>query len=301
MKDNLRAIAAMTVSMLCFTVGDAFVKVVGRDLPVGQIMFIRGAIASVLLAASAAYTGILIEWRTLLRRDMLARTAGEIGTTLFFFSALVRMSFSDAAAIGQIAPLVVTAGAALFLSEPVGWRRWTATLVGFIGVLLIVRPGTSAFNPAAILVLASVIAVAMRDLATRRIGATIPILLLSTAAAASATVAGIAMAPFENWRTPDVLQLAMLAAAAMTVIGGYVFTILATRTGDMSIVAPFRYTSALFGVGIGILAFGDVVDRMTYIGLIIVIAAGVYTFWREAKRRSERRQRPDTGRTSPAP
>jgi drug/metabolite transporter (DMT)-like permease len=301
MKDNLRAIAAMTVSMLCFTVGDAFVKVVGRDLPVGQIMFIRGAIASVLLAASAAYTGILIEWRTLLRRDMLARTAGEIGTTLFFFSALVRMSFSDAAAIGQIAPLVVTAGAALFLSEPVGWRRWTATLVGFIGVLLIVRPGTSAFNPAAILVLASVIAVAMRDLATRRIGATIPILLLSTAAAASATVAGIAMAPFENWRTPDVLQLAMLAAAATTVIGGYVFTILATRTGDMSLVAPFRYTSALFGVGIGIFAFGDVVDRMTYIGLIIVIAAGVYTFWREAKRRSERRQRPDTGRTSPAP
>jgi drug/metabolite transporter (DMT)-like permease len=287
--------------MLCFTVGDAFVKVVGRDLPVGQIMFIRGAIASVLLAASAAYTGILIEWRTLLRRDMLARTAGEIGTTLFFFSALVRMSFSDAAAIGQIAPLVVTAGAALFLSEPVGWRRWTATLVGFIGVLLIVRPGTSAFNPAAILVLASVIAVAMRDLATRRIGATIPILLLSTAAAASATVAGIAMAPFENWRTPDVLQLAMLAAAATTVIGGYVFTILATRTGDMSLVAPFRYTSALFGVGIGIFAFGDVVDRMTYIGLIIVIAAGVYTFWREAKRRSERRQRPDTGRTSPAP
>ncbi len=263
MKVNLRAILAMTLSMLCFTVGDAFVKVVGKDLPVTQIMFIRGFVASCLLLVAALTTGALADWRKLLTPLMAWRTVGEIGATVFFFSGLVRMSFSDAAAIGQVAPLAVTAGAALFLAEPVGWRRWTATIVGFLGVLLIIRPGTSAFNPAAILILLAIGSVALRDLVTRRIGATLPILLISAAAAGSVGIAGLVLSPLKSWQPPTAMHLLLLASAATTVIGGYIFTILATRSGDVSVTSPFRYTSAIFGIGIGVFAFGEHVDTPT--------------------------------------
>ena len=287
MKDNIRAILAMTLSMFCFTLGDAFVKVVGRDLPVSQIMFLRGAFASLMILGLCWQTGVLRQWRQLLTPLMGWRAIGEIGATLFFFAGLMRMPFSDAAIIAQMTPIAVTASAALFLAEPVGWRRWTATAIGFLGVLLIIRPGTSAFNPAAILVLGAVAAMVLRDLVTRRIGTALPVLLITAAASISVMFGGLALALFETWQPPTVSHLAGLAAAACTVIGGYVGTILATRSGDMSVVSPFRYTSAIFGVAIGTLAFGDTIDAITLIGLAIVIAAGIYTFAREAKLRTE--------------
>ena len=287
MRENVRAILAMTASMLCFTAGDAFVKIVGRDLPVSQIMFVRGAFASCLVLGVCAWMGAFTQWRRLLTPLMAWRTVGEICATLFFFTGLMRLSFTDAAAIGQVAPLAVTAGAAVFLSEPVGWRRWTATAIGFVGVLLIIRPGTSAFNPAALLIVMAVAAVALRDLVTRQIGSTLPILLITAAAAVSVTLAGLLFSLVETWRVPTPTLLACLAAAATTVLGGYVFTILATRAGDVSVVSPFRYTSAVFGVGIGVLAFGEHPDGLTLLGLGIVIAAGMYTFMREAKRRRD--------------
>ncbi len=287
MKDNIRAISAMTLSMFCFTLGDSFVKVVGRDLPVSQIMFLRGAFASLIILAVCIATSALSQWRQLLTPLMGWRTVGEIGATVFFFSGLMRLSFSDAAIIAQMTPIAVTAAAAIFLAEPVGWRRWSATAIGFLGVLLIIRPGTSTFNPAAIFVLLAVAAMVLRDLVTRRIGTALPIMLITAAASISVMLAGLALALFETWKVPTATHLAGLAAAASTVIGGYIFTILATRAGDMSVVAPFRYTSAVFGVAIGIFAFGDTIDTITVIGLTIVIAAGIYIFAREAKRRTE--------------
>jgi drug/metabolite transporter (DMT)-like permease len=287
MKANIHAILTMTLSMLCFTVGDTFVKVVGSDLPISQIMFLRGLFATLFIAGACIWTGAFRQWRTLLIPLMAWRTVGEIAATAFYFAGLMRMSFSDAVAIGQVTPLAVTAAAAIFLSEPIGWRSWTATAVGFLGVLLIIRPGTSAFNPAAILILGAVAGVVLRDLITRIIGTTIPITLITTAAAASITLAGLALAPFETWATPAPWHFGYLATAAACVLGGYVLTILSTRSGDISVVSPFRYTSAIFGVAIGVLIFRERIDTLTLIGLAIVIAAGIYTFAREAKRRAE--------------
>lgn len=286
MSDNLRGIVAMSLSMAFFTLGDGFVKVVGRDLPVSEIMALRGVFASATIGAVAVATGAFRQWRSLLTPLMAWRTLGEIGATVFFFLALMRLPFADAAAIGQITPLVVTAAAALFLAEPVGWRRWTATAVGFLGALWIIQPGAATFNPAAALVLVCVVAVTVRDLVTRRIGDTIPVVLITFAAAASVTLAGFAIAPFERWVVPDAGHLGKIAIAALMVLAGYICTILATRSGDISIVSPFRYTSILFAILGSVLVFGEPVEVETITGVVVVVGAGLYTLHRERVRMS---------------
>ena len=285
MSDNLRGIIAMTLSMAFFTAGDTLIKIVGRDLPVSEIMFLRGSFASVVIGAIGMVTGRWRQWRTLLTPLMGWRTLGEVSATLFFFAGLVRLPFADASAIGQLAPLAVTAGAALFFAEPVGWRRWTATIVGFLGVLLIMRPGTSAFNPAAILILVAVLGVALRDLVTWRIGTSIPVLLLTLAAASSVAVAGLALGLAETWVMPSRFHFGLIAIAAMTVLCGYVTTIVATRAGDISIVSPFRYTAIIFGLLGGVFVFAERLDNLMLAGIAIIVGAGIYTFRREYVRR----------------
>ncbi len=284
---NARGILAMVAAMACFVTSDTLIKIVGRDMPVSQIMFVRGILTVVLIGTLALASGAYRHARALLVPAVGLRTAGEVGATIFFFSGLVLMPFADAAAIGQFTPLAVTAGAALFLNEPVGWRRWLATIVGLLGVLLIIRPGTSAFNPAGLLIVVCVLCVALRDLVTRAMGNAIPAVLLILASAIATTAAGLCGRLFQSWIEVDGQMLVGLAFSALGVSGGYYGAIIAMRSGEIAVVAPFRYASMLVALLWGYVIFGEVPDLVTYLGIAIVVGAGVYTFHRESVRRRE--------------
>ncbi|MFM2422253.1 MAG: riboflavin transporter, partial [Pseudomonadota bacterium] len=167
MSDNLRGILAMLAATLAFTSGDAIIKLTGKVVPVGQMLFIRGLFVMALLAVAIWATGALSRWQPEYTFLTVVRSFAEIVSTVFFFLGLMTIAFAEASAIGQTAPLLVTAGAALFLGEKVGWRRWVATLIGFIGVLFIVRPGGDTVSWGAVLIRISTRGVAFRDRLTR--------------------------------------------------------------------------------------------------------------------------------------
>jgi drug/metabolite transporter (DMT)-like permease len=193
------------------------------------------------------------------------------------------MPIASATIIFQAVPLTVTAGAALFLSERVGWRRWTAIVVGFLGVLIVVRPGLAGFDFAAILVLISVLFVSMRDLTTRSMPPIVPTLLVTLATAFSITIMGCLYGLAEDWVTPAAHDLMRLAGAGVFLSIGYAMGILAMRLGEMSLTASFRYVAVVLAIALGYLVWGDVPDTLTLVGSVIIVGAGLYTLYRENK------------------
>ncbi len=189
-------------------------------------------------------------------------------------------------------------GAALFLGEPVGWRRWLAIVVGFAGVLVIVRPGFEGFTVYSLVALCCVAFCAVRDLSTRRIPAEVPTLLVSTVTAGAVTVAGaFLIAPMGGWTPMSLNQTVLLFGAAVLLLVGYQFIIMAMRVGDISFIAPFRYTALLWAILLGYLAFGDLPDLAMIVGATIVICSGLYALYRERKVDV---QRPAATSTAPA-
>jgi drug/metabolite transporter (DMT)-like permease len=282
-----RAILLMITAMGGFVAGDAFIRLAGRALPLGEIIVLRGAIATAIMLAVMSVLGSLSGFRKALNLPVAVRTFGDIAATHLFFAALLVMPFADVISIGQFTPLAVTAAAAIFLAEPVGWRRWLATLVGFMGVLIIIRPGTSAFNWAALYVLGCVAFITVRDIVTRSISPEVPSLMIALVTLIAVTVSGVVRGLFEVWVWPSVSVLWLMVGAAIGNCVGYYGIIAAMRTGDISAVGPFRYSAILFGVVLGWLVFGEVPDVMTTLGIMIVVAAGLYTLHRERVRRLE--------------
>ncbi len=286
---NLRAIAAMIASQASFIVNDTLIKLATRELPGGEAIFLRGLMAFAMALAMALAFGLLgpLPNRQEVPR-IVARNIGEIGSTFFYLFALFNMPMADATAILQFLPLAITAGAALFLGEPVGWRRWTATLVGFIGVLIIIRPGTATFTVWSVVALLGVAFSMLRDLSTRGISKRFPTLFLVVLSAATVTTFATSFALIETWVWPTPKALAILAGAAIFLIGGYYFIVDAMRHGEVAVVSPFRYSVILWAIVAGIFVFGERPDSWALIGTAIVTAAGLYTFLRE---RQVQRQR----------
>lgn len=283
--DNARGIIAMTSAMASFTVADSIIKHAGQEMPPGELMFLRGLFASAFTLTFANATGALRVARSALTPPMLLRALGDFGATLLYFLALPRLPIAEVSAVSQFAPLAITAGAALFLAEPVGWRRWSALVVGLLGVLIIIRPGGAAFDLAAVFVMGSVLCVAMRDLLTRYIGLGLPALLLASFSALSVTIGGLVLMPLETWVVPSTSLVTLLAVSGITVFAGNYWTVLAVRTGELSIVSPFRYAATPFAVVAGYFIFGELPDVITFIGIAVVIGAGLYTLHRERVRR----------------
>jgi drug/metabolite transporter (DMT)-like permease len=278
---NLRGIAAMVASMASLIANDALIKVAAADLPTGEAIFLRGLAATLLLAVLVAATGGRATLRAAVQKRVLARSLAEVGATLLYVNALTRMPIADATAILQFTPLAITAGAALFLGAPVGWRRWLATLVGLAGVLIIICPGAIDFNPAAALALVAIVFIAARDLITRQVGAHVPTLAVALASSVSVTLASLGSALFEDWLWPAPPTLAALAGAGVGLLGGLYWVIVAMRTGEIAVVAPFRYSIILWAIVAGFLLWGEVPDFPSWVGIAIVTGAGLYTFLRE--------------------
>lgn len=277
----------MALSMAGFTFNDAIVKDLTETMNVGQVMFLRGLFASIMILAIARSRGALRPIRVAFSGRVALRAMGELGATITYLIGLSYIPLAMASAILQALPLAVTMGAALFLNEAVGWRRWLAILAGFAGVMIILQPGTGGFSPFAFLIVLTVIFAAMRDIVTRMVDADIPSLFLSAVTSIVVTLVGLLLVvPLGGWRPVSAGALVEIAGAAGLLIIGYQFLIMAMREGEISFIAPFRYTSFLWAILLGFVVFGDIPDTAMIIGGTIVVASGLYTFYRERRRNS---------------
>jgi len=290
LSENLRGILLMCASMAAFTINDTFMKSVTQTLPLYQTIGLRGVIAVLGLAILALLTGAH-RFRPS-RGDgalILFRSLADVAATILFLEALLRMPLANLSAILQTLPLAITLGAALVFGDRIGWRRMTAILVGLIGVLIIIRPGTEAFDHWALLGVASVACVVVRDLSVRKVRGQVPSALVALGAAVAVTLMGWTGAVFQGWQTPTGSEAARVLGAGLFLVVGYLTSVSAMRHGDIGLVAPFRYTSLLWAIVLGLLVFGDLPDGWTLVGAAIVVGAGLFTLWRE---RQLRRQGP---------
>lgn len=268
--------------MIGFTLNDAITKVSSESMNMAQVMLIRGAFASLFVGLLAWQRGALPLPGSMLQPMVAVRVAGEAGATVSFLVALAHLPIANVSAVLQALPLAVTMGAALVFNEGVGWRRWLAIAIGFAGVLIIVRPGFEGFSIYSLLALACVGCCAVRDLATKRIPQAIPTLLVSTATALAMTMLGAALLlPMGGWTPMTGESTALLALAAVLVVVGYQFIIMAMRMGDISFIAPFRYTALLWSILLGLFIFGDVPDLPMILGAIVIVGSGLYALYRE--------------------
>lgn len=279
---NMRAALFMTLSMAGFTVNDAICKHVAESMGMGQIMLVRGVFATMFITLLAWHQGALASFRAAMNTMVIVRVAAEVVATVFFLIALAHLPIANVSAVLQALPLAVTMGAALIFGETVGWRRWLSIAAGFAGVAIIVRPGFEGFSVYSLLALACVVCCAIRDLATKRIPDHVPTLMVSTLTAVAVTVVGAFLVqPMGGWRAPVAYDLMMLAIAAGLLLIGYQFIIMAMRAGDISFVAPFRYTALLFSIMLGFVVFGDVPDMPMIAGSVIIVGSGLYMLYRE--------------------
>ncbi len=286
---NLTGAIYMMLSMAAFTVNDAFVKLAAETVPLFQIVFLRGIATTAMLAATVYLTGGLRFSIPKGDRGKVAwRTVFEVAAMVAFLTALINMPIANATAILSALPLAVTLGAALFLGDPVGWRRLLAICVGFVGVLLIIQPGTDGFNAYALFALLAVLIITGRDLVTRRFSPQVPSMGVAVLTAAAVCVFGGVMSMFEPWAPLGAREVALILAAAVFIIGGYVFSILVMRVGEIAVIAPFRYTSLIFALVIGLVVFGEFPNSLALTGAAVVVATGLFTLWRE--QRTARRQ-----------
>ncbi|MCL4675339.1 MAG: DMT family transporter, partial [Pararhodobacter sp.] len=211
----------------------------------------------------------------------------EMFATVFMLLGIALAPLSVVSAVLQAMPLTVTLAAAVFLREPVGWRRWSAILVGFFGVLLILRPGLSGYDPYALLPLGAVVMLTFRDIATRRVPDGVASLQLSGWGFTAVIPGGFLMlalqgeAPMMPGAADWGLQVLVLLAAIL----GYSALVLATRGGDIGLTTPFRYSRLVFGMAIGVVVFGERPDALMLVGAALVVAAGLYTLMREMRLR----------------
>jgi drug/metabolite transporter (DMT)-like permease len=282
---NLRGSLLMALAMASFSVTDAITKFLTLQMNFGEVMLLRGLFAGILIGALVLQRRALRPLRVMVVAPVVMRIGGEIGGTILFLAAITNLPLANVSAIIQAQPLAVTLAAVLILGERVGWRRWLAIAAGFAGVLIIVRPGVDGFNLFALLALISVAFYALRDLATKQIPAEIPALLVTfLTTVVIAMVGAVVMVPLGGWVTPSGPAVGLLAVAAVLLLVGYQCIILALRAGDISAVAPFRYTQLLWAMLFGYLVFAEVPDHAMVLGASVIVLSGIYAFHRERVR-----------------
>ena len=280
----MKGAALMTACVSAYVINDAFMKLLFSEIALFQAVFLRSIITVPPILIMAWITKVAL--RNLSKQDkrlILVRVGAEIFTTIAFLTALKHMPLANVTAILQALPLAITMAAALFLSEPVGWRRWSAILVGFIGVLIVVRPGLEGFNIYALSALVAIIFITVREISTRKLTSEVPTITVALSTAiGSALFAGIMMIGTE-WHTVSVVSWLLIIGAAVEVLISTLLRVMAMRTGEIGFVSPFRYTSMLGAIGLGILMFGDWPDQLTLVGTLIIVITGMYSFHRERR------------------
>lgn len=283
--NNVHGILLVVAAMAAFALEDMFIKVLAISVPTGQIMVVLGVFCGAVFALMTVVTRKRIldplAWKPL----PLARAGTETVGALTFVTALSLVELSTVAAVFQAMPLAVTVGAALFLGEQVGWRRWSAIGLGFIGVLMIIRPGFAGFQPESLFVVATVISIAARDLITRRLDPRVASSVVALQAYLAVAVSGVVLMLVASQPVVglDSEQIGPYLGAIGFGVLGYYGIVTAMRIGEASALTPFRYTRLIFSIAAGMLMFGERPDTLTLVGAALIIGSGMYTFLRERK------------------
>ncbi len=284
MSPNLIGALFMMGSMAAFTLNDTMTKTTGGDVPLFQLLFLRGLISISLILVLWGRLGPMHlrlsfrDWKL-----VAIRSGAEVGASFFFVTALFHMPLANLSAILQSLPLTVTLGAALVYREAVGWKRLSAILVGFIGVMMIVKPGTDGFDIWSVYALVAVLFVTIRDLSTRRLSKAVPSMTVTLAAVLSVTTFSAFAQLATPWAPVSGTHWTAIGAAAVFVLIGYYLSVQTMRVGDVSFIAPFRYTGLIWALILGWFVFGDWPLPSTLAGAGIVAATGLFTLYRERK------------------
>ncbi|WP_170788986.1 DMT family transporter [Ruegeria lacuscaerulensis] len=283
--NNVNGILLVVGAMAAFALEDMFIKHLSASVPTGQIMILLGAVCGLIFAVMTVVTRKRIFDRAAWRPLPLVRAVSEGVGAIAFVTALALVDLSTVAAVFQALPLAVTVGAALFLGEQVGWRRWSAVFVGFLGVLMIIRPGLAGFQPETLLVVISVVCIAARDLITRRLDADIASSVVAMQAYVAAILGGLVLVVVQTQSLVPIAgpQMGPLIGAVLFSVLGYYGIVTAMRVGDASALTPFRYTRLVFSITAGMIMFGERPDLMTIAGASLILGSGLYTFLRERR------------------
>jgi len=279
---NTRAILLMTAAMACFATSDAFINIASQTVPTGQLFTVTCALSFAAFLVVMLKNGDRLFTRMVFNKAVVIRTAGEVFGSLGYVMALTLIPLTTASAVLQVQPLVMTLAAAFFLGEKVGPRRWTAVAIGFCGVVLIIRPGTAAFDPNIVWALFGIIGLTARDLGTRMLPKTISTPFVSAWALLFLTFLGVAITPLTGaWQPIDAGNAIWVVGISIFVVFAYIFVNGALRVGEVSAIAPFRYTRMVFALMIAMLFLGERPDALTMLGIALIVGSGIYAFLRE--------------------
>jgi S-adenosylmethionine uptake transporter len=287
--ENMRGASLMMLAMMGFTFNDALVRWVLDDVPLFQSIFLRGVFVCSFMTLLAAQQGVLsyrparIDGIKISLRALL-----ELLATVFFFTALTRMPFANLSATMQALPLTVTIAAAFFLNERVGWRRLLAIIIGFIGVLLIIRPTAEGVNFGGLMGLCCVAVVTVRDIITRTFSAGVPSLFAGLVTAVAITCGAGVMSIWQGWGAFEAWHLMLLGGASLFIMIAYVTSISAMRVGEIAVVTPFRYTGLIWALLLGIFMFREIPTALDILGGALIVGMGLYTFHRERQAAQQR-------------
>ncbi len=281
---HTRGIILMVASMALFAIADLAIKVATDLLAQPQIIFVMGLGGTITFASLA-----------LLRRErlfpieaaqpaVLARNVAEIIGASSMVIALATTPLTIVGAILQASPLTVMAGAALFLGEPVGWRRWTAALIGFVGVLVVLQPWNDGVSPGAAMAVLAMVCLSSRDLLNRQAPKSLPTLVLAAHGLASILALGAVWSIIgEGALLPRDPPWALLALIVVSATGAYFSITASVRAAPVSVVAPFRYSRLLFLAGLGIVFLGERLTWGLVFGAALIIGSGLYALARERR------------------
>lgn len=281
-RSNLIGSLWMVAAMAGFALEDAFLKQAADAVPIWQVLVLFGFGGAVGFAGLALWRGEAILHRDVMSLPMRLRAVFEVTGRLFYVLAIALTPLSSATVILQATPLVVVAGAAMFFGEQVGWRRWSAIFVGLAGVVVIVQPTGDSFSVLSLLAVLGMLGFAGRDLTSRAAPASLSTNVLGVYGFLSIILAGLLYRFWEGapWLAPDRGTAACMAGAVILGIFAYSALMKAMRTGEVSAVTPFRYTRLLFGVGLGVAAFGEHPDQNVWLGSALIVASGLFILWR---------------------
>jgi len=280
----------MILAMASFTAGDTMTKLMAGEVPVGQIIFIRGIVATIIIITICIRQGIIVHAPLIFRKTVLKRSVSDMAGTLFFITALMHMPIANLTAVMQAVPLLVIAFAALFLGERVGWRRVIAILVGLTGVLFIVKPSPASFTFYDGLALCLIVAVALRDIITRKLTIEVPTMIVALGNSVIVTASGVALYHFEDWIVLQPRHLILLLCGGIFLSMGYICMVLTIRMGDIAATAIYRYSVVLFALMSGMFVFHEFPDQWALLGIALIVVSGLYALLREMKASREAAQ-----------
>ncbi|MBV9115111.1 MAG: DMT family transporter [Hyphomicrobiales bacterium] len=288
---NRRGILATLTAVVLWTCNDTCGKLATEVFPTGEMMAIRGVFAIAIAIGLVLATGHgRIFWQgahLFLRPMILLRALLDSVVVLTFLKALAHMQLADVTAISQATPIIMTLLAAAFGLERIGWRRFLAILVGFSGVILVVKPSANGLTAYATLAIVSAALVAVRDLLTRYIDPAIPSPVIALMTAIAGAFTGVMLGMTEEWKPAFVGASAYLILAGILVTLGNLSIVIAYRKAEVGVIAPFRYFSIVTALLLGYLVFSSLPDAVSIMGILLIIASGVYTMHRERVRRRE--------------